>query len=183
MKQCDINWSDAALCCCIKKDERRTHRFAAQRFSRKSSARPSRCPEGTSRWTKKEEKEAQIHFYISLEMLGYSRGIIPPTHNRIKPLLFPLILQRLRYYLIGCCTVWILSTKHAGNNVSRSPLCRLERARLSPKFISLLECNASVFFPTPFLSLVFQSRGSCVNCQLKAVLQPAETKQTTQDHC
>lgn len=51
-----------------------------------------------------EEKEAQIHFYISLEMLGYSRGIIPP-HNRIKPLLFPLILQRLRYYLIGCCTV------------------------------------------------------------------------------
>lgn len=27
---------------------------------------------------KKEEKEAQIHFYISLEMLGYSRGIIPP---------------------------------------------------------------------------------------------------------
>lgn len=118
----------------------------------KSSTRPSQCPGGTSRWDKKKTKnsKAQIHFYISLKMLGYFRGINPPAQQNKTPL-SPLILQRLRYYLIGCCTVWILSTKHGENNVSRSPLCRLEHARLS-KFISLLVRNAS--FCSPLVSKV-----------------------------
>lgn len=102
------------------------------------------------RQKKTKNRKAQIHFYISLKMLGYFRGITPPAQQN-KTLLSPLILQRLRYYLIGCCTVWILSTKHGENNVSRSPLCRLEHARLS-KFISLLVCNAS--FCSPLVSKV-----------------------------
>lgn len=64
---------------------------------------------------------------------------------------------------MGCCTVWILSTRHAKNNVSRSPLWRLHWTCLSPKFISFPKCNASFFSPPCFLPL---SSGSRLNYQL-----------------
>lgn len=90
------------------------------------------------------------------------RGIIPSRKHNKTPL-FQLILQRLQYYLMGCCTVWILSTRHAKNNVSRSPLWRLHWTRLSPKFISFPKCNASFFPPPCFLQ---PSSGSRLNYQL-----------------
>lgn len=37
---------------------------------------------------KKEKKEAQIHCYISLKMLGYFRGIIPPHTQQNKTPLY-----------------------------------------------------------------------------------------------
>lgn len=118
--------------------------------SLKSSPFPSLCPEETSAWKKKEE--AQIHFHISLKKCWNNSEELSPPQNRINPLLFPLIPQTLWYYLIGWCTVWILSTKHAQNNVSRSPLWRLESACLFPQFISFTKCNASFFSVCPRLS-------------------------------
>lgn len=100
----------------------------------------------------KKKEEAQIHFYISMKKCWNNSEELSPPQNRINPLLFPLIPQTLWYYLIGWCTVWILSTKHAQNNVSRSPLWRLESACLFPQFISFTKCNASFFSVCPRLS-------------------------------